>query len=237
MESSNSYFQIRDKKRGLLITIENMDLSESDINALEENIKNHTKLLNIKIIKFPDPSEKETKRVNEIKSQNLKMGKRAELMIKAMERWKMRETLLDGILNGQNYIIINYGFKDILNALDDYTNIAWAKTPYIGYIRPDLVLYLDTENHLFSNSYKNLFFMQNVKEAVTFKKDKIQNQLISEIALLPYDEHDVNNDIKNNIVNHINKVKKIYDFAKNNAFEHNFYPSSIGEDLFMHGDN
>ena len=230
------------KKRGFLLTLENVIYDES----LEHLIENLFPKLTFKIIQFEEVfsnhennnnnsnnnnnnisddnnsineknydefkneenDEKIQEKMAEMKNKSLKMYRRAYHMLYSMKRWKKREEILKEIETGNNVILINYCFKEISECICEDIDFDFAKTTYTGLIRPDKVLYFDDEKCKISTYFE--FF-----KYVT----KIKSNNINEYI----------NDLKFNIELLINDYSK----NKNDDFNINFYPNSIGEDLFM----
>ena len=232
------------KKRGFLLTLENVIYDES----LEQLLENLFPKLTFKIIKFEEVfsnhennnnnnnnnnknnndndsineknydefkseenDEKIQEKMAEMKNKSIKMYRRAYHMLYSMKRWKKREEILKEIETGTNVILINYCFKEISECICEDIDFEFAKTTYTGLIRPDKVLYFDDEKCKISTYFE--FF-----KYVT----KIKSNNINEYI----------NDLKFNIELLINDYSK----NKNDDFNINFYPMSIGEDLFMFAD-
>ena len=197
------------KKRGLFFCLENVEYES--INSLTEKLKSSFKNL-LKVITINDlPSDKEKQRqLKEIESKNEKMGKRAKHMLYAMERWKRREEILKDIDKGISVIVINYCFKEISEAVCEDLDFNWARTHYTGLVRPDRVLYYDNDNLItkYFSSYKYMVKIEN----------KDMKSYIGEVDSF------------------VIEVLKEYNKINTDDFAKNFYPSSIGEDLFMYQD-
>lgn len=221
------------KKRGFLITLENIIYDENLENLLEHSFPK----MSFKIIKFEDVfshhkndnsnnsikeknydeyksdenDEKIQEKMLEMKNKSIKMYRRAYHMLYSMKRWKKREEILKEIETGTNVILINYCFKEISECICEDIDFDFAKTTYTGLIRPDKVLYFDDEKCKISTYFEYFKYVT-----------KIKNNNINEYI----------NDIKFNIELLINDYSK----NKNDDFNKNFYPMSIGEDLFMFAD-
>lgn len=224
-----------DRHRGLFICLENIIPNDfKDINKLEKEIQGAiqgpSKASSLKVMKVPDLQNSVQERIKMINNESVKMGKRARHMVNAMERWKIREEILKNIENGISVILLNFCFKDIAEIVDDETNIQWAKTQYTGYIRPDLVLYADTEEEVISKYFKDFKYMENINEKLDAKVRTKQST--KELRIIPKSVDDPFE--ITNIINHINRKLIIYENSNEGDFETNFYPNSIGEDLFMY---
>ena len=230
------------KKRGFLLTLENVIYDES----LEQLLENLFPKLAFKIIKFEEVfsnhennnnnnnnknkndndsineknydefkseenDEKIQEKMAEMKNKSIKMYRRAYHMLYSMKRWKKREEILKEIETGNNVILINYCFKEISECICEDIDFEFAKTTYTGLIRPDKVLYYDDDKCKISTYFE--FF----KYVTKIKSNNIDEYI---------------NDLKFNIELLINDYSK----NKNDDFNINFYPMSIGEDLFMFAD-
>lgn len=197
------------KKRGMLFCLENVEYDS--ISNLTDNLKLSFKN-QLKIMTINDmPTDKEKiKQVKEIESKSTKMAKRAKHMLYAMERWKKREEILKEIDRGVSVIIINYCFKEISEAVCEDLDLQWGKTHYTGLIRPDKVIYFDKQN-LIAQYFGNFKYMKKLE----------QNNMKCLIE-----------EIESNLID----LLKEYNKSTTDEFSKNFYPNSIGEDLFMYQD-
>ena len=196
------------EKRGLFFDLENITIP--NVTNFQETLKALLKVP-LTIITFDNmPKEKESD-MREMKAKSERMYKRASHMLYAMERWKKREEILKELDKGNNIFVINYCFKEIGESVCEDLDIEWAKTHYTGLIRPDKVLYFELNNSGINKYFSHFKYLYKIK-------DNKLNSIINDISQCFI-----------NVQNEYNK-NNIDDFSKN------FYPNSIGEDLFMYTD-
>jgi len=218
------------KKRGFLITLENVIYD----NNLENLLKGLYPKTPFKVIQFDDVfsnnakndlnnnksenkfdvgkndenDEKIKEKMEDMKNKSIKMYRRAYHMLYSMKRWKKREEILKELETGTNIILIDYCFKEISESICEDIDFEFAKTTYTGLLRPDKVLYYDDDNCKISTHFEYFKYVTKIKS--------------------------------NNINDYINDIKFTYELLindysklKNDDFNKNFYPLTIGEDLFM----
>ena len=161
------------------------------------------------MIKFKDcPKEKEEEMQN-MEKESTKMYCRASLMLSARDRELKRKDMLKELSNGNNIITINYCFYKISQFLKQENDLNFAKQLFKGAIRPDFIIIQDHDN--------------NYKE------------LISDYPII----HKVDDNKESYISNYIDELVQFYQMTKDNYksgrdnYKINFYPNSIGEDLFI----
>ena len=196
-------------QRGLFIDFEDFQRSFSDD---EKAIKDLNSQLDtqFKLFTFIDiPKEKQAE-LKYMEKESRKMFYHASLMLAAREREIKRKEMLKELHLGNSIITINYCFDKIAKLICPDLDLNFAKQLFRGAIRPDIVIYQDKE----SCSYEELF------------SDYVKFYKVSE---------DKDNIILNYIDDFCSIYKNIKDHYRNGSdnYKRNFYPDSIGEDLFI----
>ena len=83
-----------------------------------------------------------------MQSKSPKLYNRASLMLSAHSRELKRIEMLEQLSKGNNIITINYCFDKILNAINEYIDINFAKKLFRGLIHPDIIIYHKCEKDL-----------------------------------------------------------------------------------------
>ena len=193
--------------RGLLIDMEGFITSKTD----DAFIKNLSSKLNskFKLFIFTDiPKEKQTE-INYIQRESKKMYNRANLMLTAYSREIKRTEILEGLFLGHNIITFNYCFEKIINALNEDLDINFAKRLFKGMIRPDVVIFHNCEKNL-EDIFHECKMINNYKNDRENIIEKYENEIIE-------------------------LYKSTLDYYGSWCDEHrkNYFPKSIGEDLFI----
>ena len=154
------------------------------------------------------PKEKQTE-INYIQRESKKMFNRANLMLTAYSREIKRTEILEGLFLGHNIITFNYCFEKIINSLNEDLDINFAKRLFKGMIRPDVVIYHNCEKNLddIFHEYKMINNYKNDRENII---EKYEDEIIE-------------------------LYKNTLDYYNSWCSEHkkNYFPQSIGEDLFI----
>jgi hypothetical protein len=144
-----------------------------------------------------------------IQRESPKMFNRASLMLTAHSRELKRIEMLEDLSLGYNIITINYCFEKIIKALNEDLDINFAKRLFRGMIRPDVVIYHKCEKNLeeIFGEYKMIKNYVNNRENIIEKYEKEISEL----------------------------YENTLDYYKswNDDYKKNFFPESIGEDLFI----
>ena len=152
--------------------------------------------------------EKQTE-INYIQRESKKMFNRANLMLTAYSRELKRTEMLEGLIHGHNIITINFCFEKIIKALNEDLDINFAKRLFKGMIRPDVVIYHNCEKNLddIFHEYKMINNYKNDRENII---EKYEDEIIE-------------------------LYKNTLDYYNSWCSEHkkNYFPQSIGEDLFI----
>ena len=193
--------------RGLLIDLEGFITSKTD----DAFIKNLSSKLNskFKLFIFTDiPKEKQTE-INYIQRESKKMYNRANLMLTAYSREIKRTEILEGLFLGHNIITFNYCFEKIINALNEDLDINFAKRLFKGMIRPDVVIFHNCEKNL-EDIFHECKMINNYKNDRENIIEKYENEIIE-------------------------LYKSTLDYYGSLCDDHrkNYFPKSIGEDLFI----
>ena len=193
--------------RGLLIDMEGFITSKTD----DAFIKNLSSKLNskFKLFIFTDiPKEKQTE-INYIQRESKKMYNRANLMLTAYSREIKRTEILEGLFLGHNIITFNYCFEKIINALNEDLDINFAKRLFKGMIRPDVVIFHNCEKNL-EDIFHECKMINNYKNDRENIIEKYENEIIE-------------------------LYKSTLDYYGSWCDDHrkNYFPKSIGEDLFI----
>ena len=193
--------------RGLLIDMEGFIQSKTD----DAFIKKLSSELNskFKLFIFTDiPKEKQTE-INYIQRESKKMFNRANLMLTAYSREIKRTEILEELFLGHNIITFNFCFEKIINALNEDLDINFAKRLFKGMIRPDVVIFHNCEKNLedIFHEYKMINNYKNDRENII---EKYENEIIE-------------------------LYKSTLDYYGSWCDDHrkNYFPKSIGEDLFI----
>ena len=193
--------------RGLLIDMEGFNQSKTD----DAFIKKLSSELNskFKLYIFTDiPKEKQTE-INYIQRESKKMFTRANLMLTAYSREIKRTEILEGLFLGHNIITFNYCFEKIINSLNEDLDINFAKRLFKGMIRPDVIIFHNCEKNLqdIFHEYKMINNYKNDRENII---EKYENEIIE-------------------------LYKSTLDYYSSwcDEYRKNYFPKSIGEDLFI----
>ena len=198
-------------QRGLFIDFEDFQRNFNDddraIKELSSNLGTQFKLFT-----FIDcPKEKQAE-LKYMEKESRKMFYHASLMLAAREREIKRKDMLKELHLGNSIITLNYCFDKIAKLICPDLDLSFAKQLFRGAIRPDIVIYQDKE----SCSYQELF---------------------SDYSFF----HKVDDDKENMILNYVDDLCTIYNNIKDkyrngsgrDNYKINYYPNSIGEDLFI----
>lgn len=194
-------------KRGLFIDFEGFQESNSDQKILKE--LNKQLKTEFKLFKFKECPKDKEEEMKFMEKESKKMFYRASLMLSARDRELKRKEMLLELNNGNNIITINYCFYKIAIFLKQQSDINFAKQLFRGSIRPDIVICQNDENN-----YNELID----KYPVIFKVDDEKENILSNFV--------------NDIVQIYQDTKENYKAGRDN-FNKNYYPTSIGEDLFI----
>ena len=194
--------------RGLFIDMEGFIQNKTDDNFLK---KLSSKLSSKFILHiFTDiPKEKQTE-MKYIQRESPTLFYRASLMISAHSRELKRREILEELALGYNIISINYCFEKIIKALNKDLDINFAKRLFRGIIRPDIVIYHRCE--------------KNLEEIFSKYKMIIKNYV---------------NERENIIEKYEKEILELYENTLdsynswNDEYKKNYFPNSIGEDLFI----
>ena len=195
-------------KRGLFIDFEGFQETNYDQKILKE-LNNQLKT-EFKLVKFKEcPKDKEDE-MKFMEKESKKMFYRASLMLSARDRELKRKEMLEELNNGNNIITINYCFYKIAIFLKQQSDKNFAKQLFRGAIRPDIVICQNDDNNYneLLSEYPNILF----------KVDDDKENIISNFI--------------DDIVNIYQDTKENYKTYKDN-YKKNYYPNSIGEDLFI----
>ena len=194
--------------RGLFIDMEGFIQNKTDDNFLK---KLSSKLSSKFILHiFADiPKEKQTE-MKYIQRESPKLFYRASLMLSAHSRELKRREILEELTLAYNIISINYCFEKIIKALNKDLDINFAKRLFRGIIRPDIVIYHRCE--------------KNLEEIFSKYKMIIKNYV---------------NERENIIEKYEKEILELYENTLdsynswNDEYKKNYFPNSIGEDLFI----
>ena len=194
--------------RGLFIDMEGFtsEGNEKDQELLKRiSSQLSTKFKLITFISIPKDKQTELKY---IERESPKMFNRASLMLYAHLRELKRTEMLDNLNNGYNIITLNYCYDKIIKSLNEDLDLNFAKHLFKGLIRPDFVLFYQGKN------IDNFFETKNFKNIENNNKKGIFTEYEDDII-----------SIYNFILNKYNNW--------NDSHKKNYYPNSIGEDLFI----
>lgn len=194
-------------QRGLFIDFEDFQETNLDPKILKDlKVRLNS---DFKIFKFIDCPKEKVAEMKYMEKESKKMFYHASLMLLARERELKRKEMLQELHNGNNIITINYCFDKISKLLNPELDLNFAKQLFRGAIRPDAVIVQDKDNNL--------------------------EELFSEYPIFQKVDDDKENIIGNYIEDLITIYKNTKDSYKNcnDDYKKNFYPFSIGEDLFI----
>ena len=194
-------------QRGIFIDFENFQETNNDQKVIKELISQLK--TDFKLIKFNDCPKEKVSEMKNMEKQSKKMFYRASFMLTARERELRRKEMLQELGNGTNIITINYCFSKFSKFLQVESDINFAKQLFRGLIRPDIVIFQKSEDE-----WKELFTEYNIFHKVNDEKENLISNYKDEMIQL------------------YQSTKQSYQTMRNN-FKKNFYPYSIGEDLFI----
>ena len=195
-------------KRGLFIDFEDFQETNYDPKILKDlNIQLRTEF---KLFIFKDcPKEKEQE-MKMMENESKKMFYRASLMLSARDRELKRKEILKELSNGNNIITINYCFYKIAKFLKQENDFNFPKQLFRGAIRPDIVIFQNQEYN-----YNEIFQDYPIFYKVNDDKENIITNYIDDMIQL------------------YRNTKESYKGSGKDDYKRNFYPKSIGEDLFI----
>ena len=197
-------------QRGIFLDFEGFTHSaDTDMNLLK-NLS--TKLsTDFRIFSFISiPKDKQTE-MEFIKRESPKMFNRSSLMLYAHSRELKRTEMLNELRSGNNIIAFNYCYEKILKSINDDLDINFAKSLFKGLIRPDYVVFYNAKN--IENF--NFFEYKNYKN---FENNDMKKGMLTEY--------------ENEIIEIYKSILNKYNINNDNH-KKNFFPYSIGEDLFI----
>lgn len=202
-------------KRGLFVVIEGIDQ-----NKFDEVLKGVSgKFSKVKVLKLfyknkrniPEDIDSKIKQMEE---QSAKLATRASFMLKAMDRWEKRKEVLGAIKYYQLTLIPNYCFNDIMTTFTREDEVKWAKVLFTGLPRPDRVFYYTKDPKRYKAQIKDPYLKEIVEQEPQQQIEEIVRG-ITDLQTL-YSKYDSEDN----------------DLIKNDS-NINYYPYSIGEDLFL----
>lgn len=208
-------FLTMEAKRGLFIVIEGIEQSKFD-----EILKGVSgKFSKVKVLKLFNQKSRSIPqdisiRIKQMEEQSPKLATRASFMAKAMERWERRKEMIDAIKYYQLILIPDYCFNDIMTTFTREDEVKWAKILFTGLPRPDKVFYCTQDSKRYKTLFKDAFLKEITSTEPLHQIEEIAKG-ITDIQVL-YSKHKTED----------------CDLIKNDS-NLNFYPFSIGEDLFL----
>lgn len=168
-------------------------------------------------------------KINDL-TKNLKSFKqRATHQLISFNRWEKREMILSKIEGGTHVLVKNYAFDSITDLLASGEKLDNCLFCDKGLPRPDIIFQLDADVEILTkrkNLSGSIEFYQKKQEAYKEFYDKLYWKTIN-----------VNRDISEvskYIIDDINSLLKEYkENLKIDEMKKNFYPNTVGEDLFL----
>jgi len=154
---------------------------------------------------------------------------RATHQLISFNRWEKREIILSKIEGGTHVLIKNYAFDSITDLLASGEKLDNCFFCDKGLPRPDIIFQLDADVEILIKRKKlpnSIEFYQKKQDAYKEFYDKIYWKTIN-----------VNRDIaevRKTLIDDINNLLKEYrENSKIDEMRKNFYPNTVGEDLFL----
>jgi dTMP kinase len=166
---------------------------------------------------------------------NEAMETRASHLLFSLNRWEKREWMLKKLESGTNLIVDRYAFSGVVYSHAQGAPLDWVKCPDQGLLRPDIVFQLDIG-------------IDKIKERKDFgdeiyEKEEMQSKISKVFEVFHkykywqlINANKSKDEIHKEIVLNLEKLLDEYKANTNDQFKKNFYPDSIGEDLFMYPD-
>jgi dTMP kinase len=222
-------------KRGMLIVFEGVDRSgkSSQIEMLK-NYFNEKRGLEVEVMQFPDRTTQIGQQINSLLKKQMSIPVRFSHLLFSVNRWELRENILTKLKAGVNLIIDRYAFSGVVYSIVNGANKSWAYQADQGLPRPDLVIQLDVDIEVIINRkgwgeeiYEREDFQRKIREEFTqFHKHFYWNLVNADRK-----KEEIHLNIVEIVERLENKYKNLTEMEANTS-EANFYPYSVGEDLF-----
>lgn len=225
-------------KRGLFIVLEGLDRvgKSSQVSMLRDSsiLNSHSPVY---LQRFPDRTTHTGKELNEMLSNNKKIGAKATHLLFSFNRWEKMEDLKKKLLDeGASVIADRYAFSGVVYSLANGVDKEYCLHPDRGLIRPDLVIQLDMEledlrkREGYGNEiYENDDFQAKVKENYKCFANKIYWRKL--------DSNKSKETLHVEIAGVVKQLIESYEInGETGNLKLNGYPRAICEDLFMSND-
>jgi dTMP kinase len=168
--------------------------------------------------------------INEILKGRGDMDSRAIHLLFSLNRWEVKDNLLRLLLKGNNVICDRYAFSGVAYSVSNGVPFEWCLGPDRGLPRPDLVIQLDSDIDSLKQRegyglerYENEEFQRLVKENYR----KFENYIYWKVMKANSGVDSIHRDVVKEVEGLINEYNN-----KPDNMTRNFYPNSIGQDLF-----
>lgn len=157
--------------------------------------------------------------VIDIFNNDKRLKARAMHMVTSFGRWESREGVLELLRQGRHVILQSYAFTDVALSLYADVPIEWVLIPDKGLPRPDVVFQIVKDYKELDEEEKKLQDKYRLFHGYRYWKTFSESE-----------------DLAENIVDYVKNIIKEYEKTSMDNFARNFYPDSIGEDLFMYNE-
>ena len=170
--------------RGAFIVFEGLDRcgNTTQTTKLVELLKNQFGIVHE--IAFPDRSTETGKLCDAYLRNKNNLNDHAIHLMFSANRWDKRQWIQNTLLAGEHIVCGRYAYSGVVYSAAKGLDRKWCKSPDIGLIEPDLVIYLkvdpticSTRNEYGNERYEKEQFQQTVKEQFEqlFEEDQYKN--------------------------------------------------------------
>ena len=149
-------------------------------------------------------------------------------MLLSFNRWEKREEILSKIESGVNVIIQNYAFSGVTDLIANGEKLEMCLYCDQGLPRPDIVFQLDADIEKIKQ--RKMF---TLTEEFNIKKKKAYKEFKDKLYWKTIDVRKSIDEISNLIILDLKNIVKQYKVDGIDEFKKNFYPITVGEDLFL----
>lgn len=154
--------------RGLLIAFEGIDRTGKTTQTTLLKKKLDSLSLPSKILKFPDRTTQFGKEIDAFLKNKSKIEDKLIHLLFSINRWELKPTIISLLNSGTNVIMDRYSYSGIAYSNAKGIPFDWCFSPEKGLPKPDLVIYLKSED--LDQIFKREDFGEEIYENVAFQK-------------------------------------------------------------------
>ncbi|XP_055372679.1 uncharacterized protein LOC129606393 [Condylostylus longicornis] len=138
-------------KRGALIVLEGCDRcgKTTQSKKIYEYLVNNG--IKCRHLSFPARNTPIGSIINSYLAKNLEISDESIHLLFSANRWELNKEIKDSIQNGTNLIVDRYSYSGIAFSTAKGLDYEWCKAPEVGLLKPDLVIYLNTNPEILAN--------------------------------------------------------------------------------------